>query len=77
MREQGGNPPHPAELISAKGWCMGGAPEFVAESRRLFSQNREGCKAGVINADAFAYLLPEPVNVVICQMISVAIGGGV
>lgn len=53
------------------------APEFVAESRRLFSQNRENRKAEVINADAFAYLLPEPVEVLICQMISVEIGGGV
>jgi predicted RNA methylase len=44
----------------------------VAESRRLLARNEHGHKVEVIHADAFAYLPPEPVDVVICEMIHVA-----
>ncbi len=54
-----------------KVWCVEFNPELVAESRRLLSQNREGHKVEVIHADAFEYLPPEPVDVVICEMIHV------
>ena len=54
-----------------KVWCVEFNPELVAESRRLLSQNREGHKVEVVHADAFEYLPPEPVDVVICEMIHV------
>lgn len=54
-----------------KVWCVEFNPDLVAEARRLLSQNREGHKVEVIHADAFDYLPPEPVDVVICEMIHV------
>lgn len=61
-----------AAAKAEKVWCVEFNPELVAESRRLLSQNREGHKVEVIHADAFEYLPPEPVDVVICEMIHVA-----
>jgi len=61
-----------AAAKAAKVWCVEFNPELVAESRRLLSQNRDGHKVEVIHADAFEYLPPEPVDVVICEMIHVA-----
>lgn len=54
-----------------KVWCVEFNPDLVNESRRLLSQNREGHKVEVVHADAFLYLPPEPVDVVICEMIHV------
>ncbi len=50
-------------------WCVEFNPELVAESRRLLALNANGHKVEVIHADAFEYLPPEPVDVVICEMI--------
>lgn len=55
-----------------KVWCVEFNPDMVAEARRLLSRNREGHKVEVVHADAFDYLPPEPVDVVICEMIHVA-----
>ncbi len=55
-----------------KVWCVEFNPELVAESRRFLAQNDNGHKVEVIHADAFDYLPPEPVDVVICEMIHVA-----
>jgi type I protein arginine methyltransferase len=60
-----------AAAKAEKVWCVEFNPELVSESRRLLSQNREGHKVEVIHADAFEYLPPEPVDVVICEMIHV------
>ncbi|HYD95828.1 MAG TPA: methyltransferase domain-containing protein [Noviherbaspirillum sp.] len=54
-----------------KVWCVEFNPELVAESRRLLARNRNGHKVEVVHADAFEYLPPEPVDVVICEMIHV------
>jgi len=54
-----------------KVWCVEFNPVLVAESRRLLSINHNGHKVEVIHADAFEYLPPEPVDVVICEMIHV------
>jgi protein arginine N-methyltransferase 1 len=57
---------------AAKVWCVEYNPELVAESRRFLNLNPNGHKVEVIHADAFDYLPPEPVDVLICEMIHVA-----
>lgn len=54
---------------ASKVWCVEFNPDLVAESRRLLALNPDGHKVEVIHADAFEYLPPEPVDVVICEMI--------
>ena len=61
-----------AAAKAAKVWCVEYNPELVAESRRFLARNENGHKIEVIQADAFEYLPPEPVDVVICEMIHVA-----
>ena len=53
-------------------WCVEFNPDLVAESRRLLALNPGGHKVTVVHADAFEYLPPEPVDVVICEMIHCA-----
>ena len=55
-----------------KVWCVELNPELVAESRKLLALNQNGKKVEVVHADAFDYLPPEPVDVMICEMIHVA-----
>ncbi len=57
---------------ASKVWCVEFNLELVVESRRLLALNRDGHKVEVIHADAFEYLPPEPVDVVICEMIHTA-----
>ncbi|MFZ6861685.1 methyltransferase domain-containing protein [Undibacterium sp. Ji67W] len=57
---------------AAKVYCVEFNPDMVAEARRLLAKNAHGEKVEVIHADAFEYLPPEPVDVVICEMIHVA-----
>ena len=61
-----------AAQSAAKVYCVEFNPDMVAEARRLLAKNRDGDKVEVIHADAFEYLPPEPVDVVICEMIHVA-----
>lgn len=61
-----------AAAKASKVWCVEFNPQLVAESRRLLALNEHGHKVEVIHADAFEYLPPEPVDVVICEMIHVA-----
>jgi predicted RNA methylase len=61
-----------AAATASKVWCVEFNPDMVAESRRLLALNANGHKVEVIHADAFEYLPPEPVDVVICEMIHVA-----
>ncbi len=53
-------------------WCVEYNPDLVREARRFLGQNENGHKVEVVHADAFDYLPPEPVDVVICEMIHVA-----
>ncbi len=55
-----------------KVYCVEFNPDMVREARRLLANNRNGHRVEVIHADAFEYLPPEPVDVVICEMIHVA-----
>lgn len=60
-----------AAATAEKVWCVEFNPDMVHEARRLLARNRHGHKVEVIEADAFDYLPPEPVDVVICEMIHV------
>lgn len=55
-----------------KVWCVEFNPDMVNEANRLLAQNLNGHKVEVVHADAFEYLPPEPVDIVICEMIHVA-----
>jgi type I protein arginine methyltransferase len=61
-----------AAAKAKKVWCVEFNPVLVAESKRFLELNPDGHKVEVIHADAFEYLPPEPVDVVICEMIHVA-----
>jgi predicted RNA methylase len=55
-----------------KVWCVEYNPDLVEESRTFLAQNPNGDRVEVIHADAFDYLPPEPVDVVICEMVHAA-----
>lgn len=55
-----------------KVYCVDFNPDMVQEARRFLALNGVADKVEVIHADAFEYLPPEPVDVVICEMIHVA-----
>ena len=57
---------------AVKVYCVEFNPDLVREARRFLAMNPNGHKVEVIHADAFDYLPPEPVDVVICEMIHVA-----
>jgi protein arginine N-methyltransferase 1 len=61
-----------AAAQAEKVWCVEFNPDMVNEANRLLAQNPQGHKVEVVHADAFEYLPPEPVDVVICEMIHVA-----
>ncbi len=56
---------------AAKVYCVEFNPDMVREARKFLAINPNGHKVEVIHADAFDYLPPEPVDVVICEMIHV------
>lgn len=57
---------------AARVWCVEKNPELVREARRILPLNPHSERIEVVEADAFDYLPPEPVDVVICEMIHVA-----
>ena len=54
-------------------WCVERNPELVSEARRLLAHNPNTERIEVIQGDAFEYLPPEPVDVVICEMLHVGL----
>ena len=54
-------------------WCVERNPELVREARRLLRRNRNTERIEVIQADAFEYLPPVPIDVVICEMLHVGL----
>ncbi|MEO7493912.1 MAG: methyltransferase domain-containing protein [Massilia sp.] len=54
-----------------KVYCVEFNPDMVKEARKMLAMNPNGHKVQVVHADAFEYLPPEPVDVVICEMIHV------
>jgi len=57
---------------ASKVYCVEFNPDMVREARKFLAQNTNGHRVEVVHADAFEYLPPEPVDVVICEMIHVA-----
>jgi len=57
---------------AAKVWCVEHNPELAASAREILAKNPHGDKVEIVEGDAFEYLPPEPVDVVICEMIHVA-----
>ncbi len=60
---------------AAKVWCVERNPALVRAARRFLANphNVGGHRVEVVQADAMSYLPPEPVNVVICEMLHVAL----
>ncbi|MBS0424934.1 MAG: methyltransferase domain-containing protein [Proteobacteria bacterium] len=52
-----------------KVYCVELNPELVETARNLLAKNVNGDKVEVIQADAMHYLPPEPIDVVICEML--------
>lgn len=52
-----------------KVYCVERNPELVSAARSFLAKNINGNKVEVIQADALHYLPPEPVDVVICEML--------
>ncbi len=61
-----------AAQTAARVWCVERNPALVRAARGFLSQNQHGDRVQVIQADAMTYLPPEPVDVVICEMLHVA-----
>ncbi|MRW84738.1 methyltransferase domain-containing protein [Pseudoduganella sp. FT26W] len=60
-----------AAANASKVYCVEFNPDMVKEARKFLAMNPNGEKVEVIHADAFEYMPPEPVDVVICEMIHV------
>lgn len=58
-----------AAAKASKVWYVELNPDLVREARRLLKLNLGGEKVELVHADAFEYLPPEPVDVVICEML--------
>ncbi|MGZ4981328.1 MAG: methyltransferase domain-containing protein, partial [Methylobacter sp.] len=61
-----------AAAKASKVWCVELNPDLVREAYRLLKLNEGGGKVELVHADAFEYLPPEPVDVVICEMLHTA-----
>ncbi len=60
-----------AAAKAEKVYCVEFNPDMVKEARKFMAMNPNGHKVEVVHADAFEYLPPEPVDIVICEMIHV------
>lgn len=60
---------HFAAQRAAKVWCVEFNPDLVETAKSLLQQNRNGERVEVVHADASTWLPPEPVDVVICEML--------
>lgn len=58
---------------AAKVWCVERNPALAQAARQFLKQNRHGDRVEVIQADALDYVPPEPVDVVICEMLHVGL----
>ncbi len=56
---------------AAKVWCVEKNPDMIREALRILALNAGSERVELIEADAFEYLPPEPVDVVICEMLHV------
>lgn len=58
-----------ASRHASKVWCVERNPEMVIEARKILALNPGSEKIVLIEADASEYLPPEPVDVLICEML--------
>lgn len=58
---------------AAKVWCVERNPALVRAARTFLANNPGGRRVEVVQADATTFLPPEPVDVVICEMLHVAL----
>ena len=58
---------------AAKVWCVERQSDLVAKARALLDRNGRAARVEVVEADAMAFLPPEPVDVVICEMLHSAL----
>ncbi len=58
-----------ARAGAARVWCVEKLPEVAAAARAALDANPGGERVSVVLGDAFEYLPPEPVDVVICEML--------
>lgn len=58
-----------AAAKAEKVWCVEYNPDLVKEATRLLKLNTGSEHIEVIQGDAFTYLPPEPVDLVICEML--------
>jgi protein arginine N-methyltransferase 1 len=54
-------------------WCVERNPEVARETRRLLALNGCADTVEVVEADAAAYVPPQPVDVVVCEMLHVTL----
>jgi predicted RNA methylase len=54
---------------AARVWCVGRNPELVEVAQRLLAHNGVADIVEVVAADANEFLPPEPVDVVVCEML--------
>lgn len=50
-------------------WCVEKLPEMAAAARAALDDNEGGDRVTVVNVDANEFLPPEPVDVVLCEML--------
>ena len=62
-----------AARTASKVWCIEHNPALVETAQQTFARNYCGDVVEVVEADAFDYLPPEPVDVVICEMLHVGL----
>ncbi|MEQ9364708.1 MAG: methyltransferase domain-containing protein [Leptospirales bacterium] len=54
-------------------WCVERQPDLADRARSLLAANGVGDRVSVVTGDAFAYLPPEPVDLVVCEMLHSAL----
>ncbi len=54
-------------------WCVERNPELADAAQRLLAENRHGDRVEIVRADARDFVPPEPVDVVVCEMLHVAL----
>ena len=60
-----------ASRTASKVWCVERNPEMVAAARRILALNGSPSNIELVQADAMEFLPPQPVDVVICEMLHV------
>lgn len=54
-------------------WCVELLPEMASAARAALDDNEDGDRVTVVNTNALEFLPPEPVDVVLCEMLHVGL----